>query len=91
MWTKHSYLISYRVQFHGDSYAETTALVAADEPLSEFRVQQACLDNLPSCPDIPDGVRTEDFIITRFHYVSLSPVLVPDVSRDEDRAPDPDA
>lgn len=81
MRTRWGCIFSYRAHF-GDGFAEASGQIHADSPLSEIEIQQHCLDNLPSCPGMPDSVRPEDLVITRFHYTTFGPVLVPDVSQD---------
>ena len=94
--TKWSYQINYRAHFPGDGYAEMSATVSDTSPLDEIRLQQMCVDNLPSFEDMPEGVRPEDIIITRFWYTEMSPVDIPDMSlegrldRARDKEPDRD-
>jgi hypothetical protein len=83
MRTKYSYIFTYRAHFNGDGYAEMSGTATADGVLSEIDLQQLVLDNLPSYPDMPEDVLSEDCVLTRFHYVYLEPVSVPDVSQDK--------
>jgi hypothetical protein len=81
MQTRQSYLIDYRVHWTGGGYGEFEATAQSDQELFEFDLQQLVLDHLPGHPDVPDGLRSEDFVITRFRYVVCPPLDVPDVEQ----------
>lgn len=89
MRTRQSYLIDYRVHWTGGGYGEFEATAQSDRELSEFDLEEVVLDHLPGHPDVPDGLRAADFVITRFNYVSCPPLDIPDVEQDgQASAPD---
>lgn len=73
--SQHGYAITYRAHFEG-GHVEMTAYITSDEARTEFALQQLCLDDLPGHPDIPEDVRTEDLVLTRFHYTHVPAVSV---------------
>lgn len=74
--SRHGYAIGYHVHFPA-GHAEMSAYITSDRLHTEFTLQQLCLDSLPGHQDIPQDVRTEDLVITRFHYTHVPPVSVP--------------
>lgn len=85
------YAVSYRAHFNETWVADgVTGWVTSERQLSEIEIQEALLRDLPDMEGMPDGVRPEDIIITRFHYTEVPSVSVPDVSQTGQAEPDTD-
>lgn len=76
------YIFSYRAHFGPDNSAEMSGSVGSDNELSELDLHELVLLHLPGHEDMPDGLRPEDFVITRFSYVSWETDLAPDIEQD---------
>jgi hypothetical protein len=76
VFTPYAYSFSYSAETADGQVFDQEGEAAANRELSELELQLLILSDLSGRKHVP----VEDMIITRFHYVSLSPMSVGVVS-----------